>query len=220
MTPIRRLIGTVCLIVFYGAWSASAAEVTIHLSGERGSPISDAVVTLTPGTSAGAEPLPPAATHVIDQKNETFLPYVQVLHPGDKVVFRNSDTTRHHVYSFSAVKTFEFVLRPGESSPAMTLDKAGIAAVGCNIHDHMVTYLFVSETSAMGMSDAHGDIRIEHVPAGSYTLQLWHPQLHPGHPGPRQNVIIASEGDVKHLDFSLSLIPDPREQMDREHMDY
>jgi plastocyanin len=217
---MRCLIGMAWLVVCGGSWPVCAAEVTVHLSAERGRPVSDAVVTLMRDVHAGAESMLPATTHVIDQKDETFLPYVQVLHQGDKVIFHNSDTTRHHVYSFSSVKAFEFVLRPGESSPSITLDKTGIAAVGCNIHDHMVTYLFISDVPAVGISDAKGDIRLDHLAPGSYTLQLWHPQLRPGHPGPRQNVTIAAEGDVKHLDFSLSLIPDPRERMDHEHMDY
>ena len=84
--------------------------------------------------------------HVIDQKNLMFLPYIEVFRPGDAVVFRNSDGTRHHVYSFSPAKAFEFVLAPGQSSPPMTLDQAGvIVVVGCNIHDQMASYLVVSD---------------------------------------------------------------------------
>jgi len=80
-----------------------------------------------------------------DQKNLMFMPYIEVFRPGDEVVFRNSDRTRHHVYSFSSNRTFEFVLAPGQSSARMKLDKSGVIAGGCNIHDQMATYLYVSD---------------------------------------------------------------------------
>lgn len=202
------------------AWSASAAEVTVHLSDGQGHAVNDAVVMLTADTPPAQASAPePPVTHIIDQRNETFIPYVQLLHPGDKVIFRNSDTTRHHVYSFAAIRTFEFVLRPGESSPVLSMDKTGIAAVGCNIHDHMITYLFVSAVPALVMS-SHGDAMLSHLAPGHYTAHVWHPQLHPGHPEPTRKVTIANDADVVHLAFTLSLMPDPRMAMDREHLDY
>jgi hypothetical protein len=49
---------------------------------------------------------------------------------------------------------------------------------------------------------------------------VWHPQLHPGHPEPVQKVTIAGDTDTVQLTFTLSLLPDPRMFMDREHLDY
>jgi hypothetical protein len=135
-------------------------------------------------------------------------------------VFRNSDSTRHHVYSFAAIKTFEFVLRPGESSPALSMDQAGVAAVGCNIHDHMATYLFVSAVPAIAMSSHDGSATLGHLAPGRYTAHVWHPQLHPGRAEPIQSVTIAGDTDTVQLSFTLSLLPDPRMFMDREHLDY
>lgn len=200
---------------------APAAEVIVHLSDGRGHPVNDAVVMLMPATAAVAKsPAGPPATYIIDHHDESFIPYVQVLRPGDKVMFRNSDSTRHHVYSFAAIKTFEFVLRPGESSPALSMDQAGIAAVGCNIHDHMATYLFVSAVPAIAMSSHDGSATLGHLAPGRYTAHVWHPQLHPGHPEPIQNVTIVGDTDTVQLSFTLSLLPDPRMSMDREHLDY
>jgi hypothetical protein len=33
-------------------------------------------------------------------------------------------------------------------------------------------------------------------------------------------VTVAADSDVVHLAFTLSLMPDPRMSMDREHLDY
>lgn len=216
-----RCLFIVAALFLGSAWSASAAEVVVRLSDGQGHAVNNAVVMLTPDTAAVEKsPVSPPASYIIDQRDEAFIPYVQVLRPGDKVVFRNSDSTRHHVYSFAAIKTFEFVLRPGESSPALSMDQAGVAAVGCNIHDHMVTYLFVSAVPAIAMSNHDGNATLGHLAPGRYTAHVWHPQLHPGHPEPIQSVTIADDADTVQLSFTLSLLPDPRMFMDREHLDY
>jgi len=216
-----RCLFMVVALLLGSACSASAAEVVVHFSDAQGHAVNDAVLMLTPDTGTTANPsAAPPATYIIDQRDETFIPYVQVLRPGDKVVFRNSDSTRHHVYSFAAIKTFEFVLRPGESSPALSMDQAGVAAVGCNIHDHMATYLFVSAVSAVAMSSHDGYARLDRLAPGRYTAHVWHPQLHPGRAEPIQSVIIAGDAETVQLSFTLSLLPDPRMFMDREHLDY
>jgi plastocyanin len=215
---MRCLLAAIVLLGFGS--SVVAAEVTVHLSDAQGRAVNDAIVTLTADTAPVAIPAPERpARYVIDQRNEAFVPYVQLLRPGDRVVFRNSDTTRHHVYSFAAIRSFEFVLRPGESSPELRMDAAGIAAVGCNIHDHMITYLFVSAVPA-AMSSEAGDAVLGQLAPGRYTAHVWHPQLHPGHPELTRKVTIASDSDRVRLAFTLSLMPDPRMSMDREHLDY
>jgi plastocyanin len=200
------------------AGPALAAHLVVHVADVQGHPVSDAVITLfSESRPADGSPSPPSRTYYIDQKNETFIPYVQVLRQGDKVIFRNSDTTRHQVYSFSRIRKFELVLRPGQSSPAMELDDTGIAAVGCNIHDHMVTYLFVSSAAHTAMSDSAGVARFDDLPAGRYTAKVWHPQLHPGQVEPVRPVVIVGPSDAGVLSFKLSLIPDPRGSMDHDH---
>ena len=208
------------------AWPAAANDLTVKVIDGDGKPVSNAVITLltdaptTESAGAPASDRPASATRIIDQKNETFLPYVQVFRPGDLVVFRNSDTTRHHVYSFSPIKSFEFVLRPGESSPPLGLEQVGIAAVGCNIHDHMITYLYVSDAPNIAVSGPNGQITLPHLEAGQYTLHAWHPQLHPGRPEVVRAVHIDGNKPSDPITLTLSLLPDPRLQIDREHLGY
>jgi plastocyanin len=213
-------LGIACLLCCC-AWPLAAADAVVSLLTAGGAPVSDAVVTLSrvAPKAAAEQAREPSTTYIIDQRHETFLPYVQVFRPGDKVVFRNSDTTRHHVYSFSDIKAFEFVLRPGESSPPLVLDKQGIAAVGCNIHDHMVTYLFVSSAAAIAMSDRGGHATFGHLAPGRYSVHVWHPQLHPGRPEPVQAMVVTDDAIAK-VAFKLSLMPDPRRFVDREQLDY
>jgi plastocyanin len=195
-----------------------AAQLVVRISDTSGHAVGDAVVTVT-AARPSAEPPPAPLTRYVDQRDETFIPYVQVVRPGDRVVFRNSDGTRHHVYSFSEAKAFEFLLRPGESSPPLTLDRVGLVAVGCNIHDHMIAYLLVTSAQAK-VTPSQGQVVFEDLAPGNYTVTVWHPQLRPGQAQPSKVSAVAEGAEGQHADFTLSLMPDPRGFSDREHLDY
>jgi plastocyanin len=216
-----RALGVGALAVV-AAWSATlhAADLVVFVSAAHDAPVADAVIGLRPHDASAAPAAPAPATKTIDQKNETFLPYVEVFRPGDSVVFRNSDQTRHHVYSFAPARQFEFVLTPGESSAPLRLENAGAIAVGCNIHDHMITYLYVSDAPWSARSGADGRAQIAALPPGDYDVSVWHPQLRPGQTPPTQSLHVDAASAAPTLRFALSLLPDPRRAADREHVDY
>lgn len=205
------------LLLACGTGPVWAGQLVVRVSDTSGHAVADAVVTLNSAAPAVAG-IPAPVTRYVDQRDETFIPYVQVVRPGDRVVFRNSDGTRHHVYSFSDAKAFEFLLRPGESSPPVTLDKAGLVAVGCNIHDHMIAYLLVSPVPAQ-VTRAQGQVTFDDLPPGDYTVTVWHPQLKPGQTSPSESSTVTA-GRTAQTQFTLSLMPDPRGFADREHLDY
>jgi plastocyanin len=198
---------------------AAGAELRVLVTDQKGKPVADAVVGAQPSPGTSLPPPPPARTHTIDQVSLTFVPYLEVLRPGDKVVFRNGDRTRHHVYSFSAAKAFEFMLNPGQSSTPLVLDRAGVVAVGCNIHDSMITYLYVTEAPWTARTGADGTVSLN-VPEGSYTLRAWHPRLRPGRAEAVLERVVPGSATAKALAFKLALLPDPRRQPDRERARY
>jgi len=198
---------------------AAGAELRALVTDQKGKPVADAVVSVQPAPGAEMPPAPPARTHTIDQVALTFVPYLDVLRPGDRVVFRNGDRTRHHVYSFSAAKAFEFMLSPGQSSTPLVLDRAGVVAVGCNIHDSMITYLYVTAAPWTARTGADGSVRLE-VPDGSYTVRAWHPRLRPGRAEAVLERVVPGSPAAKSLGFKLALLPDTRRQPDRERARY
>ena len=209
------------VLVSVVATQAAGADLRVLVTDQRGQPVADAVVGVLPPPGAPPTAAPAPRTHTVNQVALTFVPYIEVLRPGDKVVFHNGDRTRHHVYSFSAAKSFEFMLSPGESSQALELERAGVIAVGCNIHDSMITYLYVSEAPWNARTGADVVATFNGVPAGAgYRVQAWQPRLRPGRaPSMEENVAIA-EGATKQLAFKLSLLPDSRRQPDRERARY
>lgn len=197
-----------------GSTNAGAANLLVTVVDPRGHGIADAVVTVDPVSTSRLAPRQPAPAKTVDQKDLAFLPYLEIFRPGDAVVFRNSDRTRHHVYSFSPTRQFEFVLAPGQRSPPMRLDKPGIVAVGCNIHDQMIAYLVVSDAPWIGRSGADGHVAIHDLAAGAYTVRVWQPRMRPGRPNPAQSLRVGPGADDLSLRFSVALLPDPRSAHD------
>ena len=200
---------------------ARAADLVVRVA-NGGAAVGDAVVSLVPadGSPRGpASALPP--TTAIDQRDLTFVPYVQVARPGGGAVFRNSDHTRHHVYSFSPAATFEMVLGPGERSDRIPLQEEGVVAVGCNIHDRMVTYLFVTDAPFAARTGADGRARFDALPDVAWTVRVWQPRLRDADGQLTERPFRPPAGDaVGTLRFTLALRPDRRHAHDRETLQY
>lgn len=153
---------------------AQAASIDVRVTDTQGKPVAEAVAYLEPLSRTVQRPRPknPVAVAQIDRE---FVPYVTPVLVGTAVSFPNLDPMRHHVYSFSPSKTFEIKLYRGDSPSRVTFDTPGVVALGCNIHDWMLGYVLVLETSHFDKTNAEGRARIEDVAAGEYSLKLWHP---------------------------------------------
>lgn len=218
---MRQIFRLLALLAPLATFVVDAAGLDVRIVDQRGAPVADAVVTVVAhDATASSTPARNPETRVIDQKNLMFMPYIEVFRPGDSVVFRNSDNTRHHVYSFSPAKAFEFVLKPGEKSAPLTLDRSGVVAVGCNIHDRMIAYLYISDAPWIAHSGADGKASFDALPAGAYEVRVWQPRLRPNKPDLAQTATVVGDAGPQTLTFTLSLLPDPRMQFDREHTSY
>ena len=154
---------------------ASAATVQVQVQDGSGAPLAGAVVFLeSPEAARAARPLAGAE---MGQQGKAFVPDVLVVTRGTSVHVPNRDTVRHHVYSFSPIKKFELKLYTGTPANPVVFDKSGVAVLGCNIHDHMVGWVLVLDTPYFGTSAAPGVVKLDNVPAGSYTLRTWHARL-------------------------------------------
>lgn len=164
-----------CLTLAAAPLAVQAGTLSVTLTDAAGKPLPDAVVLLEPATGkAAVKPLPDAE---ISQARRQFSPRVTVVTVGTRVAFPNFDTVRHHVYSFSAAKTFELKLYAGVPAMPIVFDKPGLAVLGCNIHDRMAAWVVVADTPWFAQSGSDGSARIADAPAGAYRLSVWHPGL-------------------------------------------
>ena len=160
------------------AGSAAAADLTVTVKGDDGTPLPDAVVMVHPaGGSGPASAIRYSWPMAMTQQNIAFNPYVLIVPVGSTVGFPNKDKVRHHVYSFSAAKKFELKLYGQQEERTVTFDRTGVVALGCNIHDVMIGYIYVADTPFAVKTDAAGVAVIHGLPGGAGTLSVWHPDM-------------------------------------------
>ncbi|TAL02086.1 MAG: methylamine utilization protein [Rhodospirillaceae bacterium] len=187
-----------------------AAALVVHVTAD-GRPLADAVVTAVAGdstTAAHSTRVRPKATMV--QQFQQFAPFVLPIQVGTTVDFPNRDPFRHHVYSFSAAKSFELKLYGGDQTETVTFDKEGIVALGCNIHDNMLAYIYVVGTPYFVKTGADGAGTISDLPAGTYAITVWHPDQKGGKP-PEQQITLAPDAKGE-LSLATDIKPEHRQR--------
>lgn len=169
-TLLKILAGL--LLTVAGNAPAQAAEVVINVLDQHGRPVPGAVVSLSNGAPHRAGE---TAYATIDQQDLKFAPQVSAVAVGTRVRFPNSDSVRHHVYSFSDARRFELKLYSDKEAPEILFDKPGLVKLGCNIHDWMKGYLYVLEEPWFGVTDDSGVVRLS-PPPGQYQVITRHPR--------------------------------------------
>jgi plastocyanin len=183
-----------------------ALAVTVHTP--AGTPVADAVVVAVPIDPAGMPPARPRAEQ-LDQIDKEFVPKVKPVYVGSTVAFPNKDTVRHHVYSFSPAKRFELPLYAGMPSQAVLFDKPGVVVLGCNIHDWMIGYIYVSESPYFAKTDAEGNALMADLPARRYTVRVWHAEQEGTEEATRAPVEVGAGQRVEKT-WTLALKPEVR----------
>jgi plastocyanin len=181
----------------------AAAPISIRVVDAAGRPVRDAVVTLYP--AGGARPLKSAGRYVISQQNLQFHPFLTIVPVGADVSFPNFDNTKHHVYSFSPAKRFELKLFAKDQSRTVHFDKAGIVALGCNIHDQMSAFIVVTTSAWTARTNGQGLVTFADAPNSVGRLTVWHPYLRaPG--GLEQQPVAPAQ---RSASFTVRLRPPP-----------
>lgn len=201
---VRSLIGSVMLFAFM---HAHAAQLTVRVVDPQGAAVQDVVVIaaplVAPKQSSGRRSGNDDAPAVMDQVDRRFVPQIVVVPAGTAVLFPNSDSVAHQVYSFSPARRFELGLYRGRPHPPVVFDTPGIVVVGCNIHDNMVGYIYVTDAPYFGTSDAAGEWRTAAIAPGDYRVRLWSPRLAKSDSSLQQSILIR-EGQEHALTFRLN----------------
>ena len=171
-----------------------AAPVTIEVRGPDGQPLIDAVVVIDAPSAPSAPRAALKEPYVVEQRNIAFQPHVLVVPVGATVSFPNRDAVRHHVYSFSKPKKIDLKLYGKEEQRSVVFDKPGVVALGCNIHDSMSGFVFVSKSPFAAKTTATGRVQWSDVPAGSATVSVWSPTIHAPNNTLVQTIAIAPAG--------------------------
>ncbi len=191
------------LVLALLAGEAGAAAVNAMVTDMTGAAVPEAVIYALPASGK----LPSAAPRpaVMDQVNKEFVPFVIPVQLGAPVTFPNKDNIRHHVYSFSPAKTFDLKLYSGKPANPVVFDKPGPVALGCNIHDWMVGFVYVVESPWFAKTAKTGAAKLD-LSDGEYDLKVWHPWQRAELPAQRVKV----SGAETQASFKLDLNPPPK----------
>jgi plastocyanin len=215
----QGILGTLVATVGALVWPADvrAGPLQVTVARADGKPLPGAVVLVhgPPGT-ASQKPI----SAIVDQVDRQFQPDLVVLPVGSTVSFPNSDRVSHQVYSFSPSKRFQLPLYHGTPYPPVTFDRVGIVTLGCNIHDDMIAYVVVTDAAWFGRTDADGAWRAPDVPAGDYSVEIWHPLMREPGGGAEQKVHLSAVGASVKLKLSKPLRPAPLERKPHSWTDY
>ena len=120
---------------------------------------------------------------VVDQKGCVYLPRITVMKAGTKLLVKNSDRVLHNVHTHPgetgnpvaniAQPRFKKKLRMS----TRYFRKPGIIKVTCDVHDWMRGFVVVAENPYVSVTGTGGKFEIRDVPAGDYTLEIWHEVL-------------------------------------------
>jgi len=186
-----------------GAAATSVAcagqNVSLTATGPDGRPAAGVVVFL-PDVQIPADQ-PPV---VIDQRGEAFVPAISVVPAGSEVQFTNSDPTSHHVYSFSKPNAFALPLYKGNARLEQRFKRPGVVVLGCNIHDSMLGYIVVVDSTRAGVTGTDGRVTLVDVPAGSHIVRAWAPGLDRGNP-PDVGVVEVTDSTPASLSFQVGV---------------
>jgi plastocyanin len=200
----RAVLAAAAGLIALAASPALAGGLSIRVVDAAGKPVADAVVTLRP--QGEAPPAPRIGSgYRVAQQNRAFVPHISIVPVNASVAFPNLDPFKHHVYSFSPAKRFELKLFARNEMRSITFDRPGIIAVGCNIHDSMSAYIYVTDTVWSQQTGTGGQAAFRDTPSRNFTLSVWHPLLRA--PGNTVSSVLPASGQDRSQTVTVRLRP-------------
>lgn len=115
----------------------------------------------------------------IIQKGKRFDPDIVAVRVGSVIDFPNLDPFFHNVFSLYDGKRFDLGLYESGTSLSVRFDRRGVCFIFCNIHPEMSAVVVVVDTPFYAVSGPDGAFKIEKVPPGRYSWDVWHYRMPP-----------------------------------------
>ena len=130
----------------------------------------------------------------LDQKGCEYQPHVLAFPAGSTVEILNPDGILHNVHSYSKVNSpFNMAQPKFKKNLDVKIDKPEAIEVKCDVHGWMEGWLVATESPYVAVTDNSGNFKLTDVPAGSYTVEVWHEKLGKN----TQKVTVKAKEDAK-----------------------
>ena len=136
----------------------------------------------------------------LDQNGCEYSPHVLAFVAGTPVEVLNPDGVLHNVHSYSKVnKAFNLAQPKFKKKLEVKVEKPEAFEVKCDVHGWMSGWLVATENPYFAVTDDSGNFKLDNVPAGSYTVEVWHEKLGKS----TQKVTVKAKADAK-ANFELA----------------
>ena len=130
----------------------------------------------------------------LDQKGCEYQPHVLAFPVGTTVEILNPDGILHNVHSYSKVNSpFNLAQPKFKKTLDVKIDKPEAIEVKCDVHGWMQGWLVATESPYAAVTDNSGNFKLTDVPAGTYTMEVWHEKLGKN----TQKVTVKAKEDAK-----------------------
>jgi plastocyanin len=150
---------------------------------------------------AGAKgaPTAKAGKPELDQKGCQFRPHVVAMPPGP-IDIKNSDGILHNIHTYSTANAPINKAQP-KFKKVMTekFEKPEIIKVTCDVHSWMLGWIAVMPHPYFAVTGDEGAGRIENVPAGKHTVEVWHETL-----GKQAKDVEVKAGQTTKVSFEMT----------------
>lgn len=146
-----------------------------HVALGDGNALQNVFVYVKDGLPGRMYPVPSAPV-VLDQQGCRYVPRVLGVQVGQQLTIRNSDALLHNVRAEGAVNEPFDVGTPiqGMEVTRTFATREVMVPFKCNVHAWMHAYVGVLEHPFFAVSDSTGRFTIPQLPAGTYTIEIWH----------------------------------------------
>jgi plastocyanin len=117
------------------------------------------------------------ASVFLDQRQCVFIPRVTLVPAGGTVEFLNSDRLLHNIHSAGRANTVFNRTQPRGRTIPIAFAKSEIVQINCDLHPWMRAFVVVMAHPFYAVTGAEGEFTLDKLPAGKYTLNVWHETL-------------------------------------------
>jgi hypothetical protein len=163
--------------------------------------VQNVFVYVKEGLAPGLYPTPSTPV-VLDQQKCRYVPRVLGAQVGQQFVIRNSDPLLHNVRAEPQTNQPFDVGTPiqGMEVKRTFATREVMVPFKCNVHAWMNAYVGVLEHPFFAVTDGNGRFSIQHLPPGTYTLEIWHERL-----GTQTQQVTVAASDTKDLTFTYKV---------------
>lgn len=138
----------------------------------------------------------------LNQQGCMYHPDILGAEVGQTLVIKNDDSTLHNIHAIDPSKKYDF--NQSQPGAGLTFDvplksEEVMLHVKCNVHPWMSGYIGIVSSPFFAVSDDTGKFKIENVPAGKQTIEVWH-QMY----GPLTATVDVKAGGTTTADFTYT----------------